>query len=108
MCRNYLGKIVLIEIDQAYGTYYKNTQYEVNYGFVSDTIAPDGEPLDAYYLGPKEPLKKATGKCVAIIHRLEDDDDKLIIVPENEEWSDEQIESAVKFREKLFKHEIIR
>ncbi len=108
MCRQYLGKKVRLEIDQAYGTEYKGTIYETNYGFVPGTTAPDNEPLDAYFLGPKEPLQTANGICIAIIHRLEDDDDKLIVVREGEDWSTEEIKKAVNFREKLFLHEIIR
>ncbi|MFI6363303.1 inorganic diphosphatase [Nocardia sp. NPDC050630] len=56
-------------------------RYIVNYGFVPGTLAPDGEELDAYFLGPTEPITAAAGACIAIIHRLYDDDDKLIVVP---------------------------
>jgi inorganic pyrophosphatase len=48
---------------------------------VPDTKAPDGEEIDAYFLGIDKPVKKAQGKCIAIIHRLNDDDDKLVVVP---------------------------
>ncbi len=108
MCKEYLGKKVSLVIDQPYGTYYKNALYEANYGYIPNTTAPDGEGLDAYFLGPKEPLKEAEGVCIAIIHRLDDDDDKLIVVEEGVEMTDEEIDRAVNFREKFFKHEIIR
>lgn len=108
MCREYLGKKVSIVVDQAYGTYYKGTRYEQNYGYVPGTKAPDGEGLDAYYIGPQTPLKKAIGHCIAIIHRHNDDDDKLVLVPEKLNLSDEEIEKAVHFRERLFPHSIIR
>ncbi len=108
MCKKYLGKKVSIVIDQAYGTYYKNARYTSNYGYVPKTSAPDGAELDAYFLGPKIPLKKAAGTCIAIIHRLEDDDDKLIVVEEGKALTDAQIEKAVHFREKFFKHTIVR
>ena len=108
MCRMYLGKIVSITIDQAYGTVYKGIVYEANYGFVPGTTAPDGDGLDAYYLGEKKPLTEVSGKCVAIIHRHEDDDDKLVLVPEGEDWSDEQIEAAVTFSEHRYIHSIVR
>ena len=55
--------------------------YEVNYGFIDGIKAPDGEYLDAYYLGIDYPVDKANGICIAIIHRKNDDDDKLIVVP---------------------------
>lgn len=108
LCREYLGKKVSITIDQPYGTVYEGARYEANYGFVPGTLAPDGEALDAYFLGPKEPLKVATGFCIAIIHRLEDDDDKLILVEEGVKMSDGEIEQAVNFREKFFNHVIVR
>jgi inorganic pyrophosphatase len=71
-------------------------------------MAPDGEGLDAYFLDSKEPFKKAEGICIAIIHRLEDDDDKLILAKEGKEYLDSEIEELVNFREKYFKHIIIR
>ncbi len=108
MCRQYLGKKVLLVIDQPYGTYYKNALYTENYGYIPGTVAPDGEGLDAYFVGPKEPLEKAEGVVIAIIHRLDDDDDKLIVVPEGVSLTDAEIDLAVDFREKFFKHEIIR
>ena len=108
MCQKYLGKQVAIIIDQAYGTYYEGTMYEQNYGYVPGTVAPDGDGLDAYFIGPQEALKEAIGKCIAIIHRHEDDDDKLIIVPESVSLTDEQIEQAVNFRERFFSHCIVR
>ncbi len=108
MCKQYLGKKVKLVIDQAFGTSYKGTVYTENYGYIPGTTAPDGEGLDAYFVGPKEPLQEAEGVVIAIIHRLEDDDDKLIVVPEGVSMTDEEIEKAINFREKFFKHEIER
>lgn len=108
MCKKYLGKRVKIIIDQPYGTYYEGTRYELNYGFVPNTVAPDGEGLDAYFLSSKEPLKEAEGICIAIIHRLHDDDDKLILAAEGENFTDEEIEKHVEFREKFFQHTIVK
>ncbi len=108
MCKTYLGKKVSLVIDQAYGTYYKGALYTENYGYIPDTLAPDGMELDAYFVGPKEPLEKAEGIVIAIIHRLDDDDDKLVVVPEGVSMTDEEIDVAVNFREKFFTHEIIR
>jgi inorganic pyrophosphatase len=108
MCRKFIGKRVRIVIDQPYGSFYEGIKYELNYGFVPDTIAPDGEGLDAYYLNSYEPLKEVAGVCIAIIHRLEDDDDKLVLVSKGVSLTDKEIEKAVHFREKLFKHVIVR
>lgn len=54
------------------------------------------------------PLETAEGVCIAIVHRLDDDDNKLIVVEEGKALSDEEIEKAVHFREQFFRHEIIR
>jgi len=52
---------------------------------------PDGDDLDAYYLGINKPLNKAKGVVIAIIHRLKDDDDKLIVAPKGTTFSDNEI-----------------
>jgi inorganic pyrophosphatase len=69
---------------------------------------PDGEDLDAYILKVDKPVEKFTGIVVAIVHRTENDNDKLVVVPGGETITDDQIESMVSFQEKWFKHEIIR
>lgn len=84
-------------------------KYEVNYGFVPNTKAPDGDEIDAYVLGLNVPLKNFSGKCIAIIHRLNDDDDKLVVVPKNTEGiTDEEIIKLTSFQEKYFKSIILR
>lgn len=108
---NYLGKNVTIKIDRPMGSKYPKHGfvYEVNYGFVPDTKAPDGEEIDAYLLGVSEPVKEFAGKCIAIIHRKDDDDDKLVIVPKDiKELSDEDILKSVNFQEKWFDSVVIR
>lgn len=108
--KNYLGKNVDVIIDRPLGSMHSkhNFVYEVNYGYVPGTLAPDGEELDAYVLGITGPIKKFSGKCIAIIHRTNDDDDKLVVAPEGISFTDEEIEKQVEFQEKWFKHKIIR
>ena len=107
---NYLGKTVTIKMDRPLGSKHPKNGliYPVNYGYVPDTTAPDGEELDAYLLGVFEPVDEFTGKCIAYIHRTNDDDDKLIIVPEGVEYTDDQINALTEFQERFFKHEILR
>jgi inorganic pyrophosphatase len=106
--RLFLGKTVTVEIDRPIGSKHKNVYYLVNYGFVPDTISPDGDKLDAYVLGVFNPVKEFTGKCIAIIHRIDDNDDKLVVIPEDMEFSDEQIEALTEFQERFFKSIIKR
>jgi len=100
----YLGKAVNIKIDRQLGSKHPKHDfvYELNYGFVPNTVAPDGEELDAYVLGVEEPVQTFTGRCIAIIHRTNDDDDKLIVVPEGKDFSDEEIRALTHFQERFF------
>lgn len=82
--------------------------YPVNYGFIPNTISGDGEELDAYVLGEHKPLETFTGRVIAILHRTNDDDDKLIVMQDSRNYSDEQIEALTEFQEKWFTHEIWR
>jgi len=81
--KDFLGKEVEIIIDRPFGSKHPKHGfvYKTNYGYVPNTISPDGEEIDAYYLGLNKPLKKAKGVCIAIIHRTNDNDDKLVVVP---------------------------
>lgn len=109
--KKYLNQEIYVKIDRPLGSVHpkhSNLIYEVNYGFVPNTISGDGEELDCYVLGVDTPLENFTGKCIAIIHRLEDDDDKLIIVPNNMTFSDEEIRKLTNFQEQYFKSEIIK
>jgi inorganic pyrophosphatase len=107
---NFLNKIVDVKMDRPLGSKHPKHGfvYEVNYGFVPGTISGDGEELDAYVLGEHKPLETFSGRVIAVIHRLNDDDDKLVVVADGKNYSDEQIEALVEFQEQWFKHEILR
>lgn len=111
LAKPYLGKEVKVVIDRSLGSKHPKHGfvYEANYGYIPDTKAPDGEELDAYVLGVGKPIEFFRGKCIAIIHRLNDDDDKLVVVPKSsEDMSDEDIRKATYFQEQFFQSEIIR
>lgn len=106
----YLNKNLKVIIDRPLGSKHPKYDYiyTVNYGYIPNTISGDREELDCYVLGIFEPLKEFEGKCIAIIHRLNDNDDKLIIVPKDKEYSVEAIEALTEFQERYFKHIIIK
>jgi len=106
---DFLGKDVTAKIDRPLGTKHPKWKwiYPINYGYVENTKAPDGEEVDAYILGVFEPMENFTGKCIAIIHRTNDDDDKLVLVPEGKTYSEEQIRALTEFQESFFESEII-
>ena len=111
LARKYLGKELELIIDRPLNSKHPKHGflYEANYGFVPGTEAPDGEEIDAYYLAVDKPVKKAKGKCIAIVHRLKDDDDKLVVVPlDKENITDKEILETVYFQEQWFKHKIVR
>jgi inorganic pyrophosphatase len=110
LAKSYLNKVVEVSIDKPMGCIYSKfkTLFEVNYGFIPNTLAPDGEELDAYVLKVDKPLDKFTGRVVAIIHRIDDDDDKLVVIPDGQTINDEEIETLTYFQEQWFKHEIVR
>lgn len=109
LAKQYLGKKVEVVIDRPLGSKHPKHGfvYEVNYGYIPNTLAPDGEELDCYYLGVTESLEKANGVVRAIVHRLDDDDDKLVVFPDNINMTENEIDILVKFQEQWFKHEII-
>ena len=108
---DYLNKIIEVKIDRPIGSNHPNYPdhiYLVNYGYVPNTISGDGEELDCYILGEYKPLKEYKGKCIAIIHRLDEDDDKLIIAPENKIFTNNEIRLLTEFQEKFYRSQIIR
>lgn len=109
LAKKYLGKEVEVVVDRPLGSKHPKHGfiYEANYGFIEGVKAPDGEDLDAYYLGVKEPLQRASGICIAIAHRKNNDDDKLIVVPNGSQMSDEEIMAAIRFQEQWFDTEIV-
>jgi len=108
--KDYLGRSVKIKIDRPFGSKHPKHGfiYPVNYGFVPNTISGDGEELDAYLLGVFEPVDEYDGKCIAVIHRTNDNDDKLVVVPVNKEYSDDAINALTEFQEQYFEHVILK
>lgn len=106
----YIGNIVQVKIDRPLNSNHPKHgfAYPVNYGFVPNTISGDGEELDCYVLGIDKPIDNFEGKCIAVIHRTNDNDDKLIVVPEGEDYTDEEIRKLTRFQEQYFESEIIR
>ena len=105
-----LGKIVKVTIDRPLGTYHpkhKDLYYPVNYGFVEGILGGDGEYQDAYVLGATEPLTEFTGKVIAIIHRLNDVEDKWVVAPPEMTFTKDQIYNQVQFQEQYFDIEIL-
>ena len=105
-----IGSIVKVIVDRPLGTFHpkqKDIYYSVNYGYIPDVIAPDGEEQDAYILGVDEPVTEFVGRVIAIIHRLNDIEDKWVVVPQGKSFTKEEIANSVAFQEKFFDTEIV-
>lgn len=101
LCKKYLGKEVEIKIDKPIGSIhpgFKKIKHTSNYGYIEGVKAPYGDYLDAYLLKVGEPVNEYKGVVVAIVHRLSDDDDKLVVIPEGETITNEEMESRLIFR----------
>ena len=104
-----IGKVVKVIVDRPLGSHHpkhKDIIYPVNYGYISGVFAPDGEEQDVYILGVDEPVTEFEGKVIAIVHRLNDIEDKWVVADENKVFSKEEITNSVAFQERFFDIEI--
>ena len=76
--------------------------YTINYGFLPGVMGGDGEEQDVYVLGADVPLETFRGRVIAVIRRSDDNEDKLVMAPENMIFSAEEIRKATWFVEKYF------
>ena len=105
-----IGNIVKVIVDRPLGSVHPKHNdliYNLNYGYIPKVFAPDGEEQDAYILGVNEPVTEFVGKVIAIIHRLNDIEDKWVVAPEGKSFTKEEITNSVAFQEKFFDIEIV-
>lgn len=104
-----LGMEVKGKIDRPLGTWhqvYKDLYYPVNYGYVEGVLGGDGEEQDIYLLGEDKPVKEFSGIVVAVVHRLNDVEDKWVVDTKKRIYSEEEIRRKLEFQEKYFDSEI--
>ena len=89
--------------------------YPINYGYVDGVIAGDGAEQDIYLFDCNKPVETYTGKVIAVYHRINDVEDKWIVVPEKSKYatnpsalSDEEILKSIEFQEKFFAGRLYR
>lgn len=105
LSNSYLNKNVHIVIDRPIGSAHPNHPdliYPINYGYIPGVFSADGEELDVYLLGVDTPVSEYGAKVIAVSHRNNDVEDKLIAVPEGIEYTAKQIYDAIKFQEKYY------
>ena len=103
---SYLGKVVRIGIDRPVGYVHVKEKYtltyKINYGYIPDVLGGDGEELDVYLLGVDEPVEEYEVRIIAIVHRENDIEDKLVGAPIGMDFSADEIRDAVNFQEKYY------
>jgi inorganic pyrophosphatase len=106
----FLGEHVVVRIDRPLGARHPRHGwiYPINYGHVPGTLSPDGAELDAYVLGVSAPCTTFEGQCIAVIVRTDNDDPKLVVVPDEVVLSDAEIRSQTSFQERFFRSRIVR
>ena len=101
-----LGNTVDIIIDRPIGHIHVTKgitlHYTINYGFLPGIIGGDGEEQDVYILGVDIPMKTFQGTIIGAIRRNDDNEDKLVAVPDGMTFSVEEIREATWFVEKYF------
>ncbi|MGN1016778.1 MAG: inorganic pyrophosphatase [Faecousia sp.] len=105
-----VGRIVTVTVDRPLGTRHPNHSdilYPVNYGYIQGIMAPDGKEQDAYILGVEVPVTEFTGEVIAIVHRLDDVEDKWVVAPVGTAFSREEIQNQLAFQEQFFHSEIL-
>lgn len=105
----YLGQKVKVIIDRPLATKHPDHYlfYPINYGYLPNTMALDNEEIDAYIVGEFEPLETFEGYVIAVVHRFNDVEDKLVVCKEKNKYTEKQIKALVEFQERFFKSEII-
>ena len=110
LARSFLGKTVRIGIDRPIGyVHQKETYaltYPINYGYIPDVIGGDGEEMDVYLLGVDTPVEEFEAHIIAIVHRENDVEDKLVGAPLGLTFSKTEIEAAVHFQEQYYRSHI--
>ncbi len=107
--KDFLGVTIDVKFDRPLGSVhpkFPDLVYPVNYGFVPDTEAGDGDPIDVYYVSSSKPLEAVTAQCIGYVHRDDDNEDKLI-ASDGTRFTEVELEELLDFQEKWFKHKIV-
>ena len=105
-----IGDKVEVTVDRPLGSRhpkYPDLVYPINYGYIEGIVGGDGEWQDAYILGIDVPVSEFHGVVIAVIHRKNDCEDKLVVAPDGMTFTADEILRATLFQEQYFESEII-
>lgn len=107
LARSYLGKTVHIGIDRPIGYVHHKGKYDlvypINYGYIPGVLGGDGEEMDVYLLDVDVPVEEFDTHIIAIVHREDDIEDKLVGAPMGSTFTKEEINAAVHFQEQYYR-----
>ncbi|MBR2067692.1 MAG: hypothetical protein IJ875_05480 [Solobacterium sp.] len=103
-----LGKNVKVYIDHPYGSMHpirENVYYPINCGYVLYDI--DGDVIDAYVIGPQEPLEEFEGVVIGVVYRKDEHLSRLIVSSPLDRIDKEKIIQLIGFEEQHFDTKIV-
>ncbi|MBE5790180.1 MAG: inorganic pyrophosphatase [Clostridiales bacterium] len=104
-----LGRQVSGTIDRPMGSAHPRHPdmiYPINCGYVDGVFAGDGAEQDAYVFGPSKPIRTFTGTVIALLHRLNDREDKWIVSTDGSRPDRDGILQAIAFQEQYYMGEL--
>ena len=104
-----LGKKVEVIIDRPLGSKYQeheNSIYELNYGYIEGLYTIDGKEQEAYIIGENSSLLKFKGVVIAIVIRLKNLENKVVVAARGKKFSRQEILDAINFQEQFFEIEL--
>lgn len=102
-----LGKIVKVIVRNISSKEKKTCFIQLIMNKWKGIIVEDAEKQDAYILDIiSKPIKEFTDKVIAVIHRFDDVEEKLVVVPTDVFLTKKEIKTQVDFQECFFKTEI--
>ena len=106
-----IGQTITVYIDRPIGFVHPNHSdivYPINYGYIKEITAVDGDYQDVYVLGEDNRIDYCSGKIYAVIERENDIEDKLIVTIDDKDYSNEEIKEKISFQENYFKYKIVK
>jgi inorganic pyrophosphatase len=99
-----IGKKIDVIVNHPMGSrYLRGLIYPVNYGIVNESSVS----LEAYILGEFKPIKEFTGRVIAVIHRKDIFENKLVVARSTQKYSKEAIIGLTEFQERFYDSEVI-
>ena len=80
----------------------KDIVYPINYGYIPGVLGGDDEELDVFLLGVDEPVESYETRIIAVVHREDDVEDKLVACPLDHDYDAHQICRKIYFQEKFY------